>query len=73
MENIYDPNSFRTSEHFSTTEYFQKYNDKCSFYFIGGQKNTRKSISMDMGVPEGEYDFDTLDESCRYIYTFIQI
>lgn len=68
MENIYDPKNFRSSDHFNTKEYFQKYSEACPFVYTrdGFRKNPKFSIVADMGVPEDEYDLKILEESCRY-------
>lgn len=69
MDSIYDPKNFRTSEPFNTKEYFQKFSQSCPFICTSDTDNIKNStkfkIITDMGVPEDEYDFDTLEESCR--------
>lgn len=72
MDKIYDPKSFRSSEPFNTKEYFKKFSEACPFIHPSDINNTPKyNIITDMGIPEDEYDFDTLEESCRYGNFFI--
>lgn len=74
MENIYDPKNFRSSDPFNTKEYFQKYSQACPFTQTSSDDIKKKNkfiIMADMGVPEDEYDFDTLEESCRYSVFFL--
>lgn len=71
MEAIYDPRSFRSSEHFNTSEYFQKFRKKCPFPNTDDPENKKTNISLDMGLPEGEYDFETLEASCRYTFNLL--
>lgn len=68
MENIYDPKCFRASEPFNTKEYFRKFAEMCPVSAVSQDENGfRQDLIKDMGIAEDLYDFDTLEESCRYI------
>lgn len=68
MDSIYLPKTYCSSEPFNTKKYFQKYGKCCPFTssaedMRGG--NQRQIIALDMAVSADEYDFNTLEESCR--------
>lgn len=75
MENIYDPKCFRSSEHFNTKEYFQKYDEVCSLPMVSDDNKKIKTynIIQDMGIPEDQLDYGLLEESCRYCSNCIWI
>lgn len=68
MESIYDPKCFRASELFNTKEYFRKFAEVCPVSIVSTDENGfRQDLIKDMGISEDLFDFDTLEESCRYI------
>lgn len=71
MESVYEPERYHSSERFNTKEYFEKFQQICpfnefTFGDISGDKTA--DIIFNMGVSEGEYDFYTVEKSCRYVF-----